>query len=179
MDTARRLLTITATMLASLIVGCASEVVTTKQSSQSEQIAAQNKSRYRVVAVNVVSDGKSADIADQLSSAIVLKLRAKGVFERVLSKSVTLEKQFDLIVSVTPTNYQNQDLAQAWLGIFGGRSAMEVQVALSDEQAGRTLTTGTVEGKAPTKTTLFSSSSMALAIDLVGEEVARFVLSNI
>jgi len=172
-----RLLSIFVGAFAILVMGCASRAVVDKQGG-SDALSSQRKSRYKVVAVNVVSDGKSDDIMDQLSSAIVSKLRARGVFERVLSKSATLERQFDLVVSVVAETYKNKDLAQAWLGILGGRSAMEVEVALRDESAGRALTSGTIEGKAPTKTTLFSSSSMALAIDIVAEEVAKFVLAN-
>ena len=107
------------------------------------------------------------------------KLRSQRTFDRVLSKSVTLERRFDLVVSVTPKNYSNQDTAQAWVGILGGRSSIEVQVVLLDGNTGHTIASGTIESKAPTKTLIFSSSSMALAIDLVGEEVVRFVLSHI
>jgi PBP1b-binding outer membrane lipoprotein LpoB len=166
-------------ILALLLVGCASEVGVHRKASSSEPTQSQYKSRYKVVAVNVVSDGKSEDTIDQLSSAIVSKLRGTGAFGRVLSKSATLEKQFDLVVSVTPTKYQNQDIAQAWVGILGGRSAIEIQVTLLDETTSRTIASGTIEAKAPVKLLLFSSSSMALAIDFVGEEVARFVLENI
>lgn len=161
------------------LLGCASEVLVDKRISNSEPTQNQHKGQYKVVAVNVVSDGKSEDIDDQLSAAIVSKLRSKRTFERVLSKSATLEKQFDLVILVTPKNYQNQDITQAWIGIFGGRSAIEIQVTLLDGNTGHILATGTIEGKAPTKITLFSSSSMALAIDLVGEEVAKFVLNHI
>jgi ABC-type uncharacterized transport system auxiliary subunit len=179
MKTIYRWLTIPIGTLALLLVGCASEVGVTRQTSSGEPTQSQYKSRYKVVAVNVISDGKSEDTIDQLSSAIVSKLRAKGAFERVLSKSATFEKQFDLVVSVTPKKYQNQDTTQAWVGILGGRSEIEIQVTLLDETTGRTIASGTIEAKAPTKLTLFSSSSMALAIDLVAEEVAKFVLANI
>ena len=174
----RWLLTPTCT-LALLLLGCASEVAVRSSASATEPRQVQSKSQYRVVAIDVISDEKSEQVTDQLSAAIVSKLRSQRTFDRVLSKSVTLERRFDLVVSVTPKNYSNQDTAQAWVGILGGRSSIEVQVVLLDGNTGHTIASGTIESKAPTKTLIFSSSSMALAIDLVGEEVVRFVLSHI
>ena len=159
------------------LVSCASEVVQNRV-SDNEFRQTQHKSQYKVVAVDVLSDVKSEDIADQISASIVSKLRKQGAFERVLSKSATLEKKFDLVVFITPKDYSNRDISQAWVGVFGGRSSLEIQVVLLDGNTGQTLASGTIEGKAPTKTTLFSSSSMALAIDLVGEEAAKFVLNH-
>lgn len=161
-----------------LFLGCASDVSILSQVSGTETNQPQRKGQYRVVAVDVASDGKADDLIDQISAAIVLKLRSQRAFDRVVSKSMTLEKQFDLVVFVTPKDYSNQDTAQAWVGIFGGRSSLEVQVVLRNGATGQALVTGTVEGKAPTKTTLFSSSSMALAIELVAEQVAKFVVGH-
>ena len=161
------------------LMGCASEALVQSLASDGGPKQAQYKGQYKVVAVDVASEAKAEEITDQISAAIVSKLRSSRAFDRVLSKSVTLEKRFDLVISVTPKDYINRDTSQAWLGIFGGRSSLKVQVVLLDGNTGRTLVSGVIEGKARTKTTIFTSSSMALAIDLVGEEVAKFALHHI
>jgi hypothetical protein len=166
-------------VFALFLTGCASEVLVDNQVSNNEPLQSQHKGQNKVVVVDVVSNRKSEDVVDQLSAAIVSKLRSKGAFRRVLSRSVTLENQFDLVVSVTPKRHQNQDIAQGWLGIFGGQSAIEVEVSLLDGNNGHLLAKGTIEARAPPRITIFTSTSMALAIDLVGDEVAKFVLNHI
>ena len=166
-------------LLAIVLTGCVSGTQTQKGEADSKSVRKQCRGQNMVVAVDVVSDGKSADVVDQLSSAIVSKLRSKNVFKRVLSKSATLEKHFDMVVSVTPKSYQHRDIAQYWLVFFGGRSAIAMQVMLIDGNTGQTIAEGTIEAKAPMKITTFTATSMALAIDLAAEEVANFTIDNI
>ncbi len=137
--------------------------------------------KYQVVVVEVPTENDNADnisIADELAGSIVANLRKKKLFKRVYSRSSTLKKDFDLIISVKKTGGYDADIAQAWLGIFGGHSSMEIDVDLIDGKTGKVIGSSRITSSAAVKSNIFTSSSMSQAIERIGEQVADHVAHN-
>lgn len=140
------------------------------------------KGEYKTIAVVFVYNGddkSNSSVPDQLIGSIVDNLREKKIFKKVYSKSATLKKNFDLIVEVTPLDVTNADIAQSLIMTWAGISGIKTRVEIIDGKTGEKLGSSVITGKAAFKATVFTSSSMAQAIERAGEAIADYVANSV
>ncbi len=165
-------------MLMLWMYGCASSSATL----EIKKPVSGSLSEYRVVAVEVPADSRKTgnpEVIDELVGSVVANLREAGAFQKVYSRSATLVKNFDLIISLVPTAVLDTEIGQAWFGILAGSSTMSIDVQLINGQSGEVLGVATIEGTSAHKTTIFTSSSMAQAIERISEKIASYVVQSI
>jgi Domain of unknown function (DUF4410) len=136
---------------------------------------------FERVVVEVVSDGdkKSQSMVDRLAVAIVTKLRETGSFKRVAARGIGLDTEFDLVVTVAPGDIRNADKGAYWVGVFAGRSKIDVVTTLTDGVSGETLGEQEFNAESKLAATIFSHASAGQAIDGIATQVAAFVQTEV
>ena len=103
---------------------------------------------YKILAVEVFSQPEDSEIKEQLAGLIIAKLREKEVFERVYSKSFSLEQGADLRLHVVIKSVRKiNPVKRYFLAPFIGPGRLKVDIQIVDNKNNQTLATAQAEGE--------------------------------
>ena len=130
---------------------------------------------YKTMGIDVSSQvPESSQEAIQLETMVIVKLRDRGLFEKIFSQSASPEIPADLRLNVKVVNLKKVSAEdRVMLGALAGRAKIVVDVELIDLKTEETIGAFKAEGQSSGGTVFAGTTSQA--IERAVEQIVQFV----
>jgi len=154
-------------------IGCASAGVLQVTTPMTVKLA-----NYKTMLLDVSSQvlGLEEEVI-QLESMTIVKLKEKGLFEKVVAGSASPDASTDLRLNAKIVELRKVSAgSRAMWGAFSGRAGIVIDVGLIDMKTGKPIGAFKAEGKSSGGTVFAGTTSQA--IERAVEQIVKFIQKN-
>jgi hypothetical protein len=135
-------------------------------------------STYKTMLFSVSSQvSESSEEMVQLESVTIAKLRGKGLFDKVISGSSSLDAKADLRLNAKITQLKRVTSgARVMVGAMAGRAGIDVEVELFDLKESKSIGTFIAQGRSSGGTVFAGTTPQA--VERAAEQIVEFIQKN-